>query len=104
MVAALFYVGIDIHHPHILWTDKRNHCGVDFSKAVVISDERYIGKIHEPHLSQNEFDALRGKAFKIKQKMQKYIDKYKQAKMEPEKSVNKLLLRYSTLQYFEEYL
>ena len=26
----------DIHHPHVLWTDKANHCGVDFSKAVVI--------------------------------------------------------------------
>lgn len=63
----------DIHHPHVLWTDKRNHCGVDFSKAVVITDE-------------------------------KYIDKYKRAKMEPEKSVNKVLLKYSTLQYFEEYL
>ena len=31
----------DIHHPHVLWTDKKNHCGVDFSKAVVIADERY---------------------------------------------------------------
>ncbi len=94
----------DIHHPHVLWTDKRNHCGVDFSKAVVITDEKYIDKTCEPHLRQNEFDALRGKDFKIKQKMLKYIDKYKRAKMEPEKSVNKVLLKYSTLQYFEEYL
>lgn len=94
----------DIHHPHVLWTDKPNHCGVDFSKAVVIADDRYIDKMREPHLRQNEFDALRGKDFKIKQKMQKYIDKYKQAKLNPEKPVNKLLLEYSTLQYFEEYL
>lgn len=63
----------DIHHPHVFWTDKQNHCGVDFSKAVVISDD-------------------------------KYIDKYKQAKMEPQKPVHKVLLSYSTLQYFEEYL
>ncbi|MBD5522597.1 MAG: hypothetical protein HDR03_15470 [Lachnospiraceae bacterium] len=94
----------DIHHPHVLWTDKQNHCGVDFSKAVVITDDDYIDKIREPHLRQNEFDALRGKDFKIKQKMQKYIDKYKMAKMEPEKTINKTLLKYSTLQYFEEYL
>ena len=26
----------DIHHPHVFWTDKENHCGIDFSKAVVI--------------------------------------------------------------------
>ena len=94
----------DIHHPHVLWTDKQNHCGVDFSKAVVITDDDYIDKIREPHLRQNEFDALRGKDFKIKQKMQRYIDKYKMAKNEPEKTINKTLLKYSTLQYFEEYL
>jgi len=94
----------EIHHPHVFWTDKQNHCGVDLSKAVVISDERYIDKIREPHLRQNEFNALRGKDFKIKQKMQKYIEQYKQARMDPEKPINKMLLRYSTLQYFEEYL
>lgn len=55
----------DIHHPHIFWTDKQNHCGVDFSKAVVISDDKYIDKIHEPHLRQNEFDALWGKDLKL---------------------------------------
>ena len=32
----------DINHPHVLWTNKNNHCGVDFSKAVVIKDEKYI--------------------------------------------------------------
>lgn len=94
----------DIHHPHVLWTDKQNHCGVDFSKSVVILDEKYIDTTSEPHLRQKEFNALRGKDFKIKTKLQKYIEKYKQAKEEPDKPINKLLLRYSTLQYFEEYL
>lgn len=94
----------DIHHPHVFWTDKQNHCGVDFSKAVVITDDKYIDKMREPHLRQNEFDALRGKDFKIKQKMQKYIDKYKQAKMNQDKPINRVLLKYSTLQYFEEFL
>ena len=94
----------DIHHPHVFWTDKQNHCGVDFSKAVVITDDKYIDKMREPHLRQNEFDALRGKDFKIKQKMQKYIDKYKQAKMNPDKPIHRVLLKYSTLQYFEEFL
>ena len=40
----------DIHHPHVLWTDKKKHCGVDFSKAVVIKDESYIDLSIEPHL------------------------------------------------------
>lgn len=32
------------------------------------------------------------------------IEMYKKAKGEPDKPINKLLMKYSTLQYFEEYL
>lgn len=92
----------DIHHPHVLWTDKKNHCGVDFSKAVVIKDESYIDLVIEPHLRQNEFDALRGKDFKIKSKMVQYIADYKKAKKDLSKPINQMLVKYSTLQYFEK--
>lgn len=92
----------DIHHPHVLWTDKANHCGVDFSKAVVIKKESYIDMNAEPHLRQNEFDALRGKDYKIKTKMQDYIEKYKKAKKDLSKPINQMIVKYSTLQYFEE--
>lgn len=92
----------DIHHPHVLWTDKKNHCGVDFSKAVVIKEDSYIDLSVEPHLRQNEFDALRGKDFKIKSKMVKYIADYKKAKKDLSKPINQMLVKYSTLQYFEK--
>lgn len=92
----------DIHHPHVLWTDKANRCGVDFSKAVVITKTSYIDTISEPHLRQNEFDALRGKDYRIKEKMRKYILRYKKAKKELDKPINQNLVRYSTLQYFEK--
>lgn len=92
----------DINHPHVLWTDKENHCGIDFSKAVVISEERYIDATKNPHLRQNEFDALRGKDYRIKTKMQKYIEKYKKAKQDLSKPINQKLVKYSTLQYFEK--
>ena len=92
----------DIHHTHVLWTDKANHCGVDFSKAVVIKDNSYIDFSTEPHLRQNEFDALRGKDFKIKMKMEKYIEDYKKAKKDLSKPINQMLVKYSTLQYFEK--
>ena len=91
----------DIHHPHVLWTDKKNHCGVDFSKAVVIKEDSYIDLSIEPHLRQNEFDALRGKDYKIK-KMAKYIADYKKAKLDLSKPINQTLVKYSTLQYFEK--
>lgn len=92
----------DIHHPHVLWTDKANHCGVDFSKAVVINKESYIDTTTEPHLRQNEFDALRGKDYKIKTKMEQYIERYKKAKQDLSNSINQRLVKYSTLQYFEK--
>ena len=92
----------DIHHPHVLWTDKANNCGVDFSKAVVINDNKYIDTSTEPFLRQNEFDALRGKDYRIKVKMEKYIEDYKKAKNDLSKKENQNLIKYSTLQYFEK--
>lgn len=92
----------DIHHPHVLWTDKQNHCGVDFSKAVVITDDKYIDMLTEPHIRENEFNALRGKDYKIKVKMGKYIEEYKKAKQDLNKKHYQNLVKYSTLQYFEK--
>ena len=41
----------NINHKHVLWTDKANKCGVDFSKAVVITDPlRYIDLNRKPHI------------------------------------------------------
>lgn len=94
-----------IKHPHVLWTDKSNHCGVDFSKAVVIvNPEDYIDNTTTPYIRPNEFQALRGKEYIIQKKMKKYIEDYKKAKERPDLERNKMLLRYSTLQYFEQYL
>lgn len=92
----------DIRHPHVLWTDKANHCGVDFSKAVVIADDSYIDMTKEPHLRQNEFDALRGKDYRIKRKMEKYIADYKKARSTMDDPLSRTLVMYSTLQYFEK--
>lgn len=93
----------NITHPHVLWTDKDNKCGVDFTKAVVITSKDYIDNTTIPHIRENEFNALRGKAYKIKQKMEKYIKDYKKAKVKDD-SISKNLVAKSTLQYFEEYL
>lgn len=94
----------NINHPHALWTDKENRCGLDFSKAVVITDERYIDKTKKPHIRQNEFDALRGKEYRIQTKMKKYLESYKKAKEDQEKSANRNLCQKSTLQYFESFI
>lgn len=94
-----------IRHPHALMTDPENGCGVDFSKAVAISDRtKYLDFENKPKIRQNEFDALRGKEYIILQKFKKYIKDYKRAKNRLDVERNAELVRKSTLQYFEEFI
>lgn len=94
----------NIKHNHVLWSDKENRCGLDFSKTVVITRKEYIDENNTPRLRQIEFDTLKGKDHIAKQKLQTYIKHYKRAKRFPEFEYNKRLCQYSTLQYFEEYI
>ena len=93
-----------INHPHVLWTDKNNQCGLDFSKAVIINQPIYVDKTRTPKIRQNEFDALRGKEHVIKQRMAQYIREYTKAKARLDIPRNRTLCQYSTLQYFEPYI
>jgi protein AbiQ len=97
------YGGIT-HKDHVLWTNKDNCCGLDFSKAVVVTDDKYIDKKLKPHIRQDEFNSLRGKEYIVKQKLIKYIRDYKSAKKTLNIRRNKLLCTFSTMQYFEEYI
>ena len=93
----------NIKHSNVLWTDKANHCGVDFSKAVVIEKPDYIDTKRTPYIRPNEFKALKGKEYIIQTKMQKFIEKYKKAKANAHIKSNAELCLFSTLQYFEKY-
>ena len=94
-----------ISHDHVLWTDKENGCGIDFTKAVVITKPtKYISGT-QPHIRPDEFKVLnRIDEHRVVQKLQQYIKAYKKAKEHPEVPRNKQLLQYSTLQYFEKYI
>lgn len=93
-----------INHPNVLWTDKAAGCGLDFSKSVVLSKPVYVDTTRNPHIRQNEFDALRGKEYMIQQRLLQYIKAYKKAKERQDVSRNKIICQYSTLQYFEKYI
>lgn len=93
-----------IRHKHAYWTDKENGCGLDFSKAVVLTGEKDVDLTRAPHIRPNEFDALRGKDYEIKQGLLRYIRAYRKAKQRLDVPRNALLCRFSTLQYFEPYL
>ncbi|WP_407399182.1 type III toxin-antitoxin system TenpIN family toxin [Anaerovibrio sp.] len=94
----------NINHHHVLWTDKENHCGLDFSKAVVIENDSFIDKARKPYIRPNEFKALIGKEYVINKKMSSFINKYKKAKQKQHIKANQDLCNYSTLKYFEKYL
>lgn len=93
----------NINHPHVLWTDKTNKCGLDFSKTVVVAKPHYIDSA-QPYIRQNEFDSLRGKEYIVETKLIKYIKDYKKAKQDLSIRRNQELCQYSTLQYFESYI
>lgn len=109
----LNYNGVDfaiplrsnIKHPHAFLTDRVRKCGLDFSKAVAIIDpSMYIDTSRQPVIRQSEFNFLRGKEFIVEQRFKKYVSDYKKALTQPNLPRNALLLRYSTLQYFQNYL
>lgn len=95
----------NISHPYVIWTDEENHCGLDFSKAVVITKPvKYISSV-KPHIRDNEFKVLKQlDEYTVLQKLQKYIKDYKKAKRSMKVKRNRELVSYSTLQYFEKYI
>lgn len=93
-----------ISHKYVLWTDKVNGCGLDFSKTVVLADQSYIDKQSVPHIRPAEFDALRGKDHLVRQRLLQYINTYKKAKSRLDVPRNRMICQFSTLQYFEAYI
>lgn len=94
-----------IIHPHAFITDKARHCWLDYSKAIVLMrPDLYVDQQRQPRVRQNEFEMLRGKEYIIKRGMLRYINLYIKAKQQPDIPRNATLLRYSTLQCFEQYL
>ena len=94
----------NINHSHVFWTDKQNRCGVDFSKAVIIEDIKYIDKTGKPYIRPNEFKALQGRERDVELGLLNYIEKYKDAKTNQNRRRNAYLIQYSTMQYFEKYI
>lgn len=94
----------NIDHPHAYFTNKREHCGLDYSKAIVVLNDNYIDKTRKAFLRPDEYSRLRGKDFIIKRQFMNYIELYKQAKVDMTVNHREDILNFSTLQYFEEYI
>ena len=96
----------NISHEYAVFTDRKNRCGMDLTKAVAISSPSlYIDSSTRPYLRPNEHAALKSiSEYHLTQRFLRYISDYKDAMLHPKARHNQSLLRFSTLQYFENYL
>jgi protein AbiQ len=93
-----------ISHNYCHWTNRSEKCGIDYTKAVLVSRDEFIDETKVPHIRQEEFEALRGKEHSIEVGFQNYIRGYKTALEDQSRSRSALLCKYSTLQYFHDAL
>ena len=92
-----------INHEFAFLSNKKELCGLDFTKAVPI-ELKDIDTTHSPIIRRHEFNALKGKDYRVTQRFKHFIKKFDYAKLHPTLPDSKVLLKYSTLQYFEKEL
>ncbi len=92
-----------IKHNYAFITDITCGCGIDYSKAVVITDQKLYIDNKQPRIRPNEYKALLGKEYIITKQFKKYLSDYKKAVSAKSERVNSQY-KYCTLQYFHKEL
>ncbi|MEG0578474.1 MAG: hypothetical protein RR490_01005, partial [Niameybacter sp.] len=92
----------NISHEFAFWTDKDNKCGIDYSKAVVIMDSKYIDTEAKPQIRQNEHASIIGSEHLIEKGFKAYLKTYKKALRKQEVNRNRVICQFSALQYFHD--
>lgn len=82
--------------------ETKSSTGIDFSKAVVISKENYLGK--ETDINDKEYLELQEKAFFIINKFKKYVFDYISFKKHGGNEYIAKRYTFSTLKYFDDIL
>ena len=90
-----------ITHKHCFKTV--GDAGLDFTKAVVVTDEKYVSS-RQTDVDKLEFAIIKKYEVDITSSFMLYLSKYKKAKDKKDKQRKKSIVEYSALQYFEEYL
>lgn len=92
------------HHITHKWSYiTQGQCGLDYSKAVVLSDISFIGNA-TPIIEQAEFNALKGKDVLIENGMRRYLAAYRKAICYPNNPHYQSIRKCSSLQYFHKEL
>ncbi len=95
-----------ITHNYSFLTDSQNKCGIDYTKAIIITKKSYIvDNINgiPIKIRPNERKALFGKKHEIVKSLKKYINEYKRA-VKNNAHHKIYIFRISTLQYFHKEL
>ena len=92
-----------IKHCYAFITDEINSCGVDYSKAVVVSKPEYIDNKRQPRIRPNEYKVLVRKERTVTQEFMNYLADYKKAVKERANRTS-YTYKYCTLQYFHKEL
>lgn len=82
--------------------ETKSSTGIDFSKAVVISKDNYLGE--ETEINDKEYLELQEKAFFIINKFKKYVFDYISFKKNGGNVYIAKRYKFSTLKYFDEFL
>ena len=82
--------------------ETKSSTGIDFSKAVVISKDSYLGE--ETDINDKEYLELQEKAFFIINKFKKYVFDYISFKKNGGNEYITRRYKYSALKYFDEFL
>ena len=100
---ALFAIPFRHHITHRYAFYTIGEAGIDFTKAVVITEDRYIST-DRPTIESAEFAIIKREERKIEYLFSKFLNQYRRAMKHRDNPRSKNLLKYSALQYFEEYL
>lgn len=76
-------------------------CGLDYTKAVVIKDGSYLDA-ERPQVEQAEWNVIRRNENRIEYELRRFIGQYKRAMKHRGNPRSERLLRFCSLQYFEE--
>jgi protein AbiQ len=101
--AVPFRTNIGHNHSYLFTGSPRgNNSGVDFSKAIVLTDRKYLG--NETMIENHEYSMFINNKDIILRRFKKFIENYKKWHNDPPYYHQENLFRYSSLQYFHSEL
>lgn len=99
----LFAVPFRHHIKHKYSFHTLGEAGLDYTKAVVISDPCYLSG-ENPTIESKEFAIIKREEQKIRYGLKQYVNQYKRAMKHRNNPRSEMILKYSSLQYFEDCL